>query len=76
MMLMNINFNNVLHCALLNFIIINIIAAMSRPSHMISQLFPLSLRFSFTQIIALLIYRCNEDDIGQTIDTKTQKNTY
>ena len=28
---------------------------------------------SFTQIIVLLIYRCNEDDIRQT---NAQKNTY
>ena len=35
-----------------------------------------ALRFAFTQIIVLLTYRCNEDDIRQTSALPIQKNTY
>ena len=35
-----------------------------------------ALRFVFTQIIVLLIYRCNEGDIRQTSALPLQKNTY
>ena len=68
MMWMIINFNYGIFCV--DFTSLCILNNIPKANH------KLDLRFVFTQIIVLLIYRCNENDIRQTSALPIQKNTY